>query len=309
VARRSIILFLSSACVVALGACGRSDVAGAAVRQSVGAAPVSLVPDRLEMVIGPDRSPLTKPISNLQPAIVRSLLDAGADPDLREGDDDDATSQPPLALAMGRPDVMSLDEAAARKEMVDLLLGHGADPNVRWCGRHDVPQCNNNTGITPLMYAAILGDEKLADALARHGADASLRDWRGLIASDFWGAKTKVSSWCATPRPNEPLVDDARRVVERKLWADDAEILAALRAPDRTIEVIRTEEVCEAAATAYARLRIHEAETAPRPVVPVLVVRLGQVWLVDDLRDRNLVSETGIFSKTWRVLAWGMTGS
>ena len=262
----------------------------------------------------PDRSPLTDAISDVQPGRVRSLLEAGADPNLREGDD--ATWWPPLALAMrGRgygSSSVSEDEAKAQQEIVDLLLARGADANIRWCGDDDEPRCNENNGITPLMYASILGDEELADKLTRHGADASLRDWRGLTASDYWGVKTTVGSWCAAPRRDEPLLNDAQLLLEGKLWENDnADILAALReAPDRSIEVVTDQHICEVAAAAYARRRMTDpTDTTPRSIVPVLVVRVGRLWLVDDLRDRDDISETAVFSNMWRLLGWGMTGS
>lgn len=305
----------SSFLALALAGCGRAESPHAAgTRQQPRVLPSS--PVRVDRIVFgddlPRRSPLTDPIYELKPSLVKSLLEAGADPNVREGDE--ATSWPPLALAMRGTGslIASEDEDKAQREMVKLLLEHGADSNIRWCGDDDGPQCNDGNGMTPLMYAGILGDEDFANTLLRYKADTSLRDWRGLRASDYWGVKTKPASWCASPRPNEPLLIDAHQLVEGKLWENDnAEILQELEASgDRSIEVVTDQSVCELAAVAYARLRLMErTDTAPRSIVPVLVIRVGRVWLADDLRDRGGGSETGVFSRSWIRLGWGMTGS
>ena len=49
------------------------------------------------------------------------------------------------------------------------------------------------------------------------------------------------------------------------------------------IEVVKDRRVCETGAAQYARYRTTElTQTAPRLMVPVLVVRVGGVWPVDD---------------------------
>jgi hypothetical protein len=310
---RVIRLIVAVACLpLASAACGRAEVAPPAGGRTVPLTGRRPVPDRI--VVGetvPDTSPLTHPISELEPLRVKALLEAGADANLRE--EATVTSWPPLALAMRGRDLGEVNEVddRAQREITDLLLAHGADPNVRWCGDNDPPRCDEKNGVTPLMYAGTLGDQDFAELLLRRGADPSLRDWRGLTASDYWGVKTKPASWCARPRPDEALLNDARQLLEGNLWeGDNAEIMAALReAPDRSIDVVRDQRVCEAAATEYARRRMPRRDPpAPRAVVPVLVIRVGQLWLVDDLRDRGSLSETGVYSKTWRLLGWGMTG-
>ena len=263
------------------------------------------------MHVLPDKSPLTEPIRQLQPGRVRALLESGADPNVREGTG--AAWWPPLALAMRGNGFSHVneDDARAQREIVDLLLTHGADANIRWCGDTDRPRCDQRNGITPLMYAAILGDEDLAGVLVRHGADPSFRDWRGLTASDYWGLQSGATSFCLVPRSDEPLMDDARLLMkgEHNWESDNEEIRKALNEwPDRTVEVVRDGGVCERAARAYARRRITDpTEITPRTVLPVLVIRVGAVWLVDDQRDG--VSETGVYTQSWRLIAWYMTGS
>ena len=305
---------LASSCLaLASVGCGRSESTStpASFRQrppSSAASPVGRT-ERVVPVEVPNRSPLTGPISELAPERVKLLLEAGADPNLRETDA--PTAWPPLALAMrGRGGAVTYaDEYKAQREMVDLLLAHGADSNARWCGDDDLPRCGENDGLTPLMYAAILGDEEVTALLLRHRANPALRDWRGLTATDYWGVKAKPASWCSPPRPNEPLPEDARFLIKGELWRDHSdEILEELNSgpdPDTSIEVVKDERVCEGAAVAYARLRtIDPTQTAPRSVVPLLVIRVGGVWLVYDLQVPDDVSETAVFSRSWRAIAW-----
>jgi hypothetical protein len=257
------------------------------------------------------RVPLTAAVSDLLPKRVEALLESGADANVRE---EDATSWPPLALAMkGRAMTYetSEDEYNARLGIMKILLAHGADANIRWCDT-DRPRCNERTGVTPLMYAATLGYEAFSDILLKHGADASLRDWNGLTAADYWGMKrSNPPSWClapkeAAPGPWEPrpMGEDARWLMNPQ-YSEQGEpgILEALRSTtDRSVETIRDQQTCEAAAVAYARHRaIEQSVPAARPVVPVAVVRAGPVWLVDDQADGG---GRGIFNESWRILAW-----
>jgi hypothetical protein len=311
---------------IALAGCGASSPLPPATSQpapdtdikpgaSSIAPPASGVPYAIRVELLPNRSPLTDVISEQQTDRLKALLDGGADPNLREGDD--ATSWPALASAMKGRGFSVVDERDARiqLEMTTLLLEHGADPNGRRCNDEDRPRCDARTGVTPLMYAGILGDESLSALLLRHGADPALRDWRGLVAADYWGVKNSAASLCASPRANEPLLDDARVVADGKFGepynADMLQALGAPRMPYSAIAVVKDPRVCEAAAFAYARHRLLDdhTQTAPRSVVPVLVIRVGGVMLVDDLRDRGDVSETGLFDRSWHLVGWGMTGS
>jgi hypothetical protein len=257
------------------------------------------------------RFPLTAAVSDLRTNRVKALLEAGADPNVRE---EDGTSWPPLALAMKGRGLYETSEREfnARPEIMELLLARGADPNIRWCDS-DRPQCNERTGVTPLMYAATLGYENFSELLLKHGADPSLRDWNGLTAADYWGVKNKrPASWCLVPLTKQspepfapsPITADARSLVDPEYVEQGApEILKELSSTtDRLMETVKDQRICEAAAVAYARHRVMEqSEPKPRPVVPVAVVRAGPLWVVDDQADGG---GKGIFNRSWRILAW-----
>jgi hypothetical protein len=266
--------------------------------------------------------PLTDAISELQTNRVKTLLEAGADPNVRE---ENATSWPPLAFAMRGMAMTyetSEDEYNARRKIMELLLAHGADANIRWCDSEaDRPKCNERNGLTPLMYAATLGYQEFTDILLKRGADPSLRDWNGLTAADYWGVKPskRPASWCLAPilkrlpgdYAPQPILEDARWLVDPDYLeqlqavndAEDGGMREALTSnTDRSVEIVKDQNVCEAAAVAYARHRIMEqSEPKPRPVVPVAVVRAGPAWIVDDQADGG---GRGIFDRSWRILAW-----
>jgi ankyrin repeat protein len=80
------------------------------------------------------------------------LLDIGADPDQRTSPSIDWT---PVALAI----------SAGDPEALEVLLVRGADPNTRWCAPVSIPWdgskrihgCEQERGMTPLMWAARWG--------------------------------------------------------------------------------------------------------------------------------------------------------
>src|SRR5687767_11468827 len=93
---------LASTCVLlALAGCGSESTSTPASFGQRLPIPEGPPPGRTERVIieeVPRRYPLTDAIGDLEPGRVKFLLDAGADANARESDD--ATSWPPLALAM-----------------------------------------------------------------------------------------------------------------------------------------------------------------------------------------------------------------
>jgi ankyrin repeat protein len=94
---------------------------------------------------------------------VRALLQRGANPKLTDADGDTA-----LHLAA---------QSRTAVNLVRLLLNSGADPNAK-----------NNLGGTPLMWAAVYGNDDAARLLLEKGADAAIKDNQGVTASQ-WATK------------------------------------------------------------------------------------------------------------------------
>jgi len=86
--------------------------------------------------------------------VKRLVVDCGVDPNVRE-DDYGAT---PLHAAA----------EYGYSEIVEVLLEHGAAPNIR-----------EKYGDTPLHYAAMFGNSKVVEVLLEHGADPNIRDKQG----------------------------------------------------------------------------------------------------------------------------------
>jgi ankyrin repeat protein len=115
-----------------------------------------------------DRSPLHEAVAANQPAIVRLLLERGADPDTRDGD-----GRLPLhdCIALGRDAIATILLAAGGT--IDVCAAAAL-------GRHDKlaallvadPDLANDmtTHLAPLGWAAYARDEQSARILCQHGA-------------------------------------------------------------------------------------------------------------------------------------------
>ena len=115
-------------------------------------------------------------------------------------------------------------------------------------------------------------------------------------------------SWCAAPRSNEPLLADAKRL----LGSDDPEPVRHRKqyGLDRTspVRVMRDEPTCRQASHAYwdvLRTSVWDRFLGHADT-PVLTVRVGSVYLVDDQRSRDgrdAYWEVMIFDAKWHRLS------
>jgi hypothetical protein len=97
------------------------------------------------------------------------------------------------------------------------------------------------------------------------------------------------SRWCAEPRPDEPLLGDAKglRNPADTSWATTRYVfkIPPVRA-DAEIAVVRDEAICRSGAEAYAA-HMRGIFGEGWPVKPVLVIRVGDMYLADDLGPRD----------------------
>jgi len=134
-------------------------------------------------------------------AIIKLLIEAGADPNGRNGGGDTAFMAAENAFSLAgksRPEVRAVQEyllrngtdpnqanspgntafmcmaAAGDKALMKMALDYGADVNHQ-----------NESGWTPLMAAAQFGQNGAALWLLQHGADSALKDRLGKTAHDY----------------------------------------------------------------------------------------------------------------------------
>jgi hypothetical protein len=98
--------------------------------------------------------------------------------------------------------------------------------------------------------------------------------------------------WCATPRPEELLLlDEARRfIVDGLPMGPELE-------PESRVEVITDEAICRLAAQAFYDNTQRNNDGDDDPLGPVLVIKLGNVYLVENLKPRH-----GYRQGFWHVL-------
>lgn len=115
----------------------------------------------------------------------------------------------------------------------------------------------------------------------------------------------KPARWCARARSTEPLLREAARMA-----AGDDEHFSLIRqmnnlpqTPASAVRVVTDEATCEAAARAYDRAEyrgyFRDEHSA---LMPVLAVKVGTAYLVDDLRDRSMGWAVIPFDRDWNEL-------
>jgi ankyrin repeat protein len=107
-----------------------------------------------------------------RPAAARLLIERGAELETPARNEQIAAAARPLHSAV----------AAGQREVVEILLEAGADPNARQHG-----------GFTPLLEAAQSGHGDIAEVLLRHGADSKACLSDGRSASDLARASGNAS--------------------------------------------------------------------------------------------------------------------
>jgi len=116
-------------------------------------------------------------------------------------------------------------------------------------------------------------------------------------------------AWCGAARRHDPLIAEVVRIVTAK--ATDS--LAHLRlthklpmlSPD-AVSFVRDEAVCEKAAKAFDRIT-HAGDLLAehKRVHPVLVVRVGDVYVVEEARARGELWSVEFFDADWRSRGFG----
>lgn len=118
----------------------------------------------------------------------------------------------------------------------------------------------------------------------------------------------RSSSWCAAPRSNEPLLLDAKRL----LGSSDPESARQREKyglnRNSPVRVLRDEPTCRQASHAYwSVLRTSVPDLfGAHADTPVLTVKVGSVYLVDDQRSRDgrdAYWEVMIFDDKWHRLS------
>jgi hypothetical protein len=112
--------------------------------------------------------------------------------------------------------------------------------------------------------------------------------------------------WCAKPRPHEPLLRDAQglRDPNNREWATRRYVFKIPLVRDAQVAVVSDEATCRAGAEAYAD-HMRGIFGAGWPAKPVLVIRVGELYLVDDQGPRDGKSAVWyalVVDKAWQTL-------
>lgn len=113
-------------------------------------------------------------------------------------------------------------------------------------------------------------------------------------------------TWCADPRPNDPLLLDALELGtfhdNDGSALDDVRMMHRIAVmPADQIVVVTDDERCERAARAYdTAIAIYRSSGRADSIEPVHVVALGALYLVESAGDRRQGYEVKVFDRGWR---------
>ena len=114
-----------------------------------------------------------------------------------------------------------------------------------------------------------------------------------VCSAGIWAIATAQTSrstgWCADPRPDEPLLHDAKRLKDPKdsVWATRRYVFEIPPVPaDAEIAVVNDEAICRMGAEAYAG-HMRGIFGDGWQVKRVLVIRVGDMYLVEDQGSRH----------------------
>lgn len=119
----------------------------------------------------------------------------------------------------------------------------------------------------------------------------------------------RPSSWCGRSRPNDPLIREAIRMVTGgpgDAFASYRRTHGIPKMDRRSVVLIQDHVICETAAKAYDRI-FHSGDLLKdhKSIQPVLVIRLGNVFVVEEARRRGRYYEVMFFDTAWRHLGSG----
>jgi len=124
------------------------------------------------------------------------------------------------------------------------------------------------------------------------------------LACRLAAQNSPITHWCAAPRTNDPLLQEARALGTStdSAWAAKRDAYRIAAVPSDQVARVQDEAICQRAAIAY-RDYFRRFVKPDWPDAPVLVVRIGEMYLVDDLRQRkgdDAYWEVIVFDKTWK---------
>lgn len=138
--------------------------------------------------------------------------------------------------------------------------------------------------MSPITARVLRGGACLAAAVVTVAGLATVEGFQLIAQSVAWSPP----GWCATPRVAEPLLADAKRHASSADFHSQLfrrmNSLPILLADN--IVLVRDDEICRTAAIAYRDWHRPSVDVYGR-LRPVLVAMVGDVYMVDDARERT----------------------